>query len=199
MPPKDKTPKTVTSVDGESYHRVVEENCNLRAERDAALLQIQELRNALNGLMGLVQLIQSRADLPEDLHRNLTTNHRYQEAMRLSEPCDGTWGNPPVTHCNQRKGHEGKHSDGQGVWGIPEKQVCDCGVEANRSRAPHAINCAVKQKCAHEWTPGVGAEDLCTKCGVTEKRSQEPPKNEEYQEHARAGLCWCSKFHDMGA
>ena len=26
-----------------------------------------------------------------------------------------------------------------------EKPVCDCGVEANRSKAPHAINCALKR------------------------------------------------------
>ena len=64
----------------------------------------------------------------------------------------------------------------------PLKPVCDCGVEANRSKAPHAINCALKRvdeprqvahcrKCKHSTFVMLDECDTCKREGQIQKEN----------------------------
>lgn len=48
-----------------------------------------ELLDALNGLIGLVQILDHRADVPQDVRTALKTNHRYTDAVALVARLEG--------------------------------------------------------------------------------------------------------------
>ena len=50
----------------------------------AARTTANEIHDALLGMIGLVQLICARDDLPDDIRRALLTNHRYVDARVVS-------------------------------------------------------------------------------------------------------------------
>lgn len=51
---------------------------------DGLLGERGELLDALNGMVGLVQLIQAREDVPAEIRKALVTSHRYTEAQSVS-------------------------------------------------------------------------------------------------------------------
>lgn len=63
--------------------RATQRITDLGAERD-------ELLGFVNGLLGLVQLITSRDDLPREIREAMLSNHRYVDALAYVEDCDGT-------------------------------------------------------------------------------------------------------------
>ena len=64
---------------------------------EAALLrQRDELLAAVNGLLGLVQLADSRDDMPIVL----AENHRYKDALTLVERIQGTTKTPNLCPCH---------------------------------------------------------------------------------------------------
>ena len=54
----------------------------------AAADEIERLENALLGLMGLIELVSGRDDMPLEIREVLVTNHRTREALRVTE---GKW------------------------------------------------------------------------------------------------------------
>lgn len=50
-------------------------------EIEALRNEIALLRDYVNGLLGLVQLISSRTDLPSGVAQSIRTNHRYMDAL----------------------------------------------------------------------------------------------------------------------
>jgi primosomal protein N' len=52
----------------------------LRKQLDAAEAECERLRDALNGLIGLVQLVSMRGDMPTGLDDLMMLNHRMTEA-----------------------------------------------------------------------------------------------------------------------
>lgn len=51
-----------------------------------SLPEDEETRLALAGLIGLMQLVLSRDDLPPDLADAMRANHRYKAALKALEP-----------------------------------------------------------------------------------------------------------------
>lgn len=47
--------------------------------------KVRKLRDATNGLLGLLQLISVREDVSDELREVLRTNHRVEEARRVLE------------------------------------------------------------------------------------------------------------------
>lgn len=51
----------------------------------AARVTPNEIHDALLGMIGLVHLITSRTDLPDDIRKALLTNHRYIDARTVAK------------------------------------------------------------------------------------------------------------------
>ena len=50
--------------------------------------RVQELRDALAGMIGLIQMVRNRNDVSLDLHTVLTTNHRLVTASEVLDRVD---------------------------------------------------------------------------------------------------------------
>jgi nitrogen-specific signal transduction histidine kinase len=54
-----------------------------RPDEDVLRDLVAELKNALAGMVGLIQLISNRDDITDECRVGMQHNHRYEEAVRL--------------------------------------------------------------------------------------------------------------------